>query len=143
MALKTYDPKQLVFTYGGVAITGYADGTFVNITPNAESWTKVVGADGKDVSRARSNDDTYEVTITLASTSASNEYLSTVKLTDDLTGKGALPLLVQDLSGNTLFFVESAWIRQAPDVEFSKEVTERAWVFDTVNVSEYIVGGNN
>ena len=140
MALKTYNPKECIVTYGGVQISGYADGTFVNIVPNSESWTKIVGADGF-VSRARSNDDTYEVTITLQSTSDSNLYLSAQYKIDNTTGKGALPLTITDLSGSTIFVAPAAWIRQLPDQEFSKEITERAWVFDTDNASESVVGG--
>lgn len=139
--VKTYDPKQMIVTFGGVQLSGFADGTFVSIVPNDQAFAKTVGADG-EVVRAKTNDYTYEVSITLLRTSDSNDYLSGIHITDKLTSKGALPLTITDLNGNTVFFVESAWIRQLPDAEDGKEIGERTWIFDTVQADEYIVGGN-
>lgn len=137
---KTYDPKQVVVTFLGVPLQGFADGTFITITPSAERFTKAVGADG-EVARGKSNDNTSEVTLTLIQTSESNTYLSSVQLADRTTNAGAGPLSIADLQGQSLFFTESAWIRQEPDVEYAKEVGERAWVFDTGQSASNVVGG--
>ena len=94
--VNTYDPKKVIITFGGVPITGFADGTFVQIDPNAEMWTKKVGADG-EVTRSQSNDNTHTVQITLQQSSASNDYLSTCMNADKLTGMGMLPLSITDL----------------------------------------------
>lgn len=137
MGFKEYDPKDVVANWGGAQISGYADGTFIAITPAAEANVKTVGADG-EVGRARTNDNTYEVVLTLLMTSPSNTVLSIMFQTNL-----ALPLIIKHINGDTLFSAPYAWIRQMPDTEFGKEIGERAWTFDTGQVPPigYISGG--
>ena len=126
MALHTYDPSQVVVTYGGVIISGFADGEFLNIDQDNESFTMISGADGK-ASRAKSSDFTGTVTITLAQTSESNKYLTGVHNQDKASNSGALPLQIHDLSGNSIAFAPQAYIEKMPTVSYGKEVGERAW----------------
>ena len=141
MSVKTYNSKRVIIVFGGVPLSGYADGTFLTITPNAERYTKKVGADG-EVGRSKSNNNTHEVTLTLLSSSPSNTVLSSFITIDKVTDLGALPLQVIDLSGTTVFFWLQAWLRQPADVEFGKEITERAWTFDTGQATTEIIGGD-
>jgi hypothetical protein len=141
MEVKTYDPKKLVVSFGGIPITGFADGTFIQITTNTEAFTKKIGADG-EVGRSRGNDDTSEVTVTLIQTSQSNTYLTGVHTTDKLTNAGALPLMITDLLGKTVFMWDSAWIKKLPDFEAGKEISDRAWVFDTGQPVVAVIGGD-
>ncbi len=136
--VQTYDPKKVIVTFGGTPLSGYADGTFITVAPSADTFAKVVGADG-EVARGRSNDDTAEVTITLMQTSLSNKVLSTIRAADKIGSSGILPLSITDLSGASLYFWPQAWIRRSPDGEFAKEVGERAWIFDTGQPSQEIV----
>jgi arabinogalactan endo-1,4-beta-galactosidase len=126
----TYDPKRVIITFGGVPIGGFADGTFIQVDPNSESFTKKVGADG-EVTRSMSNDNTHTVVITLQQSSLSNQYLSTCKNADRLTGLGMLPLNITDLNGASLFFWPQAWISTDPGWGYAKENTDRAWTFQT------------
>jgi hypothetical protein len=137
--LKTYDPKSLYASFGGVPLTGFADGTFINIVGNAK-FSSVTGADGL-TSRAKSVDDSYEITITLQQTSVSNDYLSGVQKLDRLQNAGVLPLIIKDGEGTSLFFAESAWIEKDPDVAYSKEIENREWAFKTASAANF-VGGN-
>jgi hypothetical protein len=59
------------YTDEGVPISGYADGTFVQVDPSGDSFAKKVGADG-EVARSMSNDNTHTVVITLLQSSLSN-----------------------------------------------------------------------
>lgn len=138
---KTYAPDLVITSVNGVPITGFADGTFISISPAADRFTKTVGAD-REVARAKSNDNTYEVTITLLSTSLSNDYLTSLLNADKLANAGKFVLQIKDLNGTTLFFWQSAWIKTPPTVEFSKEITERAWVIDTGQADIEYIGGN-
>lgn len=140
--LKTYDPSKVIINYGGVPIQGYADGSFISISANAQAFTKVVGADG-EVTRSKSSDYTSEVGITLQQSSLSNDYLSTIHNLDKTSNAGALPLEILDLSGTTLFFWPEAWVRQLPDVEKAKEIGENEWTLDTGQAAIATVGGNN
>jgi hypothetical protein len=139
--VKTYDPKKVIVTFGGVPLTGFADGTFVSVTAPTDRFSKKVGADG-EVARTRSNDDTHEVTLTLIQTSLSNSYLSSIAAIDKVSNLGIRPLTITDLSGGTIFFWPQAWIRKTPDTDFAKESGDRAWVFDTGQSIEESVNGD-
>jgi len=141
MGLKTYDPAKVIITLGGIPITGFADGTFVAVTPAGDRFTKKVGADG-EVSRTKSNDNTSRVTITLKQTSLSNTYLNTLKEADRLLNGGVRPLSITDLSGTTILFWPQAWIASPPDQEFAKEEGDRAWNIDTGQAAQEIIGGH-
>jgi hypothetical protein len=138
--IKSYDPNQVIIIYGGVPISGLADGTFIQVT-NADAWSKKVGADG-EVGRSKSNDYTSEVTLTLMQTSSSNNYLSGIVAIDKASNAGALPLQILDLSGTSLHFWPQAWIRKTADAGYSKEIGDRAWVFDTGQPAQNVVGGD-
>ncbi len=135
-----YDPASVYVTIGGVDITGYADGTFISIVPNAEGFTRIVGADG-EVAFAKSNDNTYNITLTLLQTSTSNTVLSGLLTADIEANGGAFPISITDLQGNSLFFSPVARSQQAPDTEYSKEVGERAWTIITAQATVNLVGG--
>lgn len=128
--IKTYNPKEVIASYGSHIITGYADDTFITIEPNGDGITKKVGCDGEIV-RAVSPDNTYKVKFTLLQTSDSNSYLSRSVDRDRETGDGLEPLLIKDLKGGLLFSTEAAWpIKKAP-VTRGKESNNREWELDT------------
>ncbi len=139
--MKTYDPKGVIVTFNGVPIVGYADGTFISISPSGDRFTKMVGADG-EVARSKSNDYTSEVTITLLQTSISNDFLNSQMQLDKLANSGKGTLQIKDMLGTSLHFWKDAWIKAPPDAEFSKEVSDRAWVFDTGQADIETFGGN-
>ena len=139
--VKTYNPKDIVITFGGYPLTGFADGTFLMVAPKNDRFTPVSGADG-EAARAKSNDKTYEVTLTLLQTSLSNNYLSGILALDDISNEGKLPLLITDVRGTTLFSFLQAWIRIPPTSEFSKEISNREWIFDTGQADVENIGGN-
>jgi hypothetical protein len=139
--VKTYDAKKVIVLFGGVPIGGYADGSFVKITANADLFTQKVGADG-EIARSRLNDNTHKVDITLMQSSPSNTYLSTIANIDRLSNMGIRPLNITDLSGASLFFWPQAYISKDPDVEFAKETTDRAWSFNTGHVVNHAVNGD-
>jgi hypothetical protein len=126
----TYDPKKVIITLGGVPIGGYADGTFVQIDPNSETWQKKVGADG-EVARSLSNDNTHTMQITLMQTSLSNAYLRTVMNADKLTGLGMLPLSFTDLNTGDIHFWPQAWVSTTPPLGRAKETTDTQWTLHT------------
>ncbi len=137
--MATYDPSQVIVSLGISDVTGFADGTFITISPNAESFTRTVGADG-EVAFAKSNDNTYNITLTVLQTSSANDALSGFAALDQATNSGAFPIGIVDLSGNSIFFAAEAKIQQTADVEYSKEITERAWTIITGQAAINFVG---
>jgi hypothetical protein len=140
MSLKTYDPKKVILVIGGVPIGGYADGTFILFERTTDMFSKVVGADG-EVSRAKSNDKTGQFTITLLQTSDSNDILSGIAELDERLNSGVVPAILKEMNGTTTIFSGTVWVRKKPNIEYSKEVTNREWVLDAAE-SEVFVGGN-
>jgi hypothetical protein len=139
--VKTYDPKKVIVTFGGNVIDGYADGTFVEVSPSdGDGFKKVVGADGA-VGRSKSSDNTNQVSITLLQTSKSNDVLSTIRNTDKLTAKAIMPLSIVDLNGTSLFSWAEAWIKGDPTWSKEKEIKDYGWVFDTGQQSAANFGG--
>lgn len=140
MALSTYDPKKVTVLFGGVPIGGFADGVFINISRSNDSFTKHSGADG-DLTRVKQNDKSGECVITLAQSSASNDYLTGVAIADELTNDGVLPLLVKDLTGRSTFVSAFAWIKKPADSGFGKSIENREWTLDLSDLQMF-VGGN-
>jgi len=140
--MQTYDPKEVIMTFCGIPISGFDDGTFIQVTASSDRYTKKIGADG-EVARVRGNDYTSEVTTTLLQTSPSNTILTGFMEADRLTNKGIGPLSITDLSGGSIFFWPHAWIKKCPDYAASKDLEPRAWVFDTGQVAiEGILGSS-
>lgn len=43
MSVRTYDPKQVIITVGGIPMSGFADGTFLTVDRDDDQWAKVTG----------------------------------------------------------------------------------------------------
>ena len=138
----TYDPRRVVVIFGTRQLTGMAKDDMVKIEPLGDGAVQYVGADG-EVARSMDPNRTYKVTVSLASTSHSNDYLSKVYNLDRQTGKGILPLLVKDLSGTTLFSADEAYIQNFPEAGKNREIASQEWVFNTGNIDDPIIGGND
>ena len=138
--MKTFVPKLVQVDFNGLTITGFADGTMVKVTGNADDFTLVKGADGEGA-RIASADDSAEVEFSLLQTAAANDELSAMRTQDKLDGTGHGPLLVKDLSGRTLLHAEQAWIKRLPDPELGKDHSPRTWTL-VCDSLEAIIGGN-
>jgi len=139
--MKTFDPAKVVVTFQGQRILGpFGEGTFIVIKRNSQLYTRKTGADGEGA-RARSQDKSFIVEVTLGQASLSNDTLSDIANTDELSGGGVGVLQIEDLSGTTLFHSEEAWIQKYPDTEMGAELGERTWPFEGVK-GEMYVGGN-
>ncbi len=140
MGVKTYDPASLSIIFAGIPFEGFADGTIVTVARENPSFTMVTGSDGEGA-RAKSNDKSGTITVTLLQTSATNALLSELARLDELNGTGIAPIMVKDVSGTSVFQAETAWIEKPADAEFAREITNREWVFKTDNL-DMLVGGN-
>lgn len=138
----TYNPKKNIVIYGGRQLTGFAEDDMVEIKPLGDGMQIYSGADG-EVARSIDPNQTYEITISLSTASKSNDYLSSCFNKDRATGNNMLPLIVKDLSGSTLFFAKQAWVQNFPDAKKGREVDSQEWVFNTGQVDNPIIGGND
>jgi len=136
----SYDPSQVVVTFAGAALHGFADGAFIKAERHEDAFMLQVGADG-EAARARNRNRSGSATLTLQQTSVSNDALSGLAALDEAGGAGTGPLLVKDLNGSTLLLAPVAWIKKLAAVEYGKELGHREWTFET---GEFVifVGGN-
>lgn len=137
----TYNPKKIQVIFGTHVLSGFAEDSIVSIDPHGEGMQLYVGADG-GVARSVDPDHTFEITISLATTSKSNTYLSNHYNADRKTGAGALPLLIRDLAGDTLFFARQAWVSNFPTAGRGRTIDTQEWVLQTGQVDDPIIGGN-
>lgn len=139
-APKQFNPKDVIVTYGGAILSGFADGTFVNVERTSDAFTMSTGADG-ETTRVGSADRSGTITLTFNQSSPSNDVLSLIANNDERQGNGVLPFLVKDSNGTSVFATAYAWIRKMPAAAWSKDVETREWVLDCAEL-EMNVGGN-
>lgn len=140
MAVFTYDPKAIIVTIGGIPMSGFSDGTFLQIERAEPTWNTVVGADGL-VTRGKTNNFSGTLTLTLKQSSPSNDVLSGFMAVDEATNAGIFPVLVKDLAGNSIYFAGQAWVTQYATSTFDKNITDRQWVL-TMAEADIFVGSN-
>ena len=138
--VKTYASDQVVMIVGGIPLSGFADGTFVEIEQLGDGTSSQSGGDG-EIARAFSPDKRYQVTITLQNTSSGNDTLNGLLAADEVTRKGIFPVLIEDLSGRTIFAASQAWLNKRPNAALSKAIENRAWVL-TTGAPLYTLAGN-
>lgn len=139
MTVKNYDAADVEVILAGAPVEGKADGTFVVVARNNDSFTVKTGADGEGA-RAQSNDKSGTVELTLLQTSAFNDILSAAAKLDELQGDGVFPILVKDLNGTSLAKAGTAWVRKFADISYAREVEEWTWIIET-NSLEMFPGG--
>lgn len=138
----TYNPKKNIIIYGAKQLTGFAENDMITIKPLGDGMQIFSGADG-EVGRSIDPNSTYEVTVSLATSSKSNDYLSNGFNKDRKTGNNMLPLIIKDLSGSTLFFAKQAWIKNFPESKRGRKIGNQDWTFNTGQVDDPIIGGND
>lgn len=134
MAFSKYNVKEIVASFGGVVLRGFAPDSGITVEQNSEKFTRQVGSDG-EVTRSASNDDTLNVKFTLSRQAACNRELMALH-----AGGFVGPFMLKDLNGDTLYVAEHAWIAELPSDEFSKEATGREWTIHTGAANSFIGG---
>src|SRR4051812_10926277 len=116
MGIASYDASKIVVTLGPSILTGWADGSFLTIERESDSFEDYVGSDG-GVARSKSNDKRATATLRLRMDAASNDVLSAFLVADELNGAGVLPFMVKDLKGTTLVLAKEAWVMKPAPIE--------------------------
>lgn len=138
--MRTYIPSEVKTTFRGVEITGYAEGTFIEVERDEDGFMKYVGSGG-DVCRTQNLNRSGKVTITLMMSASSNDVLSASYDLDDRDGNAFGPFSMKDLNGTTRVHSAEAWISKLPKVERGKEHATVQWVLECADL-EIVVGGN-
>lgn len=140
MDFQTYSPAKVTFSFMGQDITGYQDGTFIDVERAEDSFTKHVGSRG-DVTRTQNLNRSGKITLTLMAQSPANDLLQARLQLDEQFGTEFGPLYIKDLSGNMRCRATIAWIMKPPKVERAKESGPCVWVFECADL--FINAGGN
>ena len=127
---KDYDPKKVTVNLGGHIAQGFADGTFISVSRNNQTWNLVSGASG-ETARAKSNDFSGTIEITLLQTSETNDFLAGKMLADEgplNAGKFAFGII--DANGTTIVGAAECWVQQPPTIEYGKDLGDRVWTLE-------------
>lgn len=135
-----FDPKKVIATYGPVVIGGVADGTFINVGRREDSVELQVGAYG-DALFIIKNDKSGQISIILLQSSLTNDLLSGLTLTQEAGLTGPLPLVIKDLSGNSIFFAREVMIAKPAEAGYGTAGENREWNFLAGSLKT-LVGGN-
>lgn len=127
--MKNFSPLKVSLIVGVKAMSGFADGTFIELDYDEDAFSKKVGADG-DVTRIQSANLTGTATITLDQASDCNDYLSGLAAADRASGIGVVPFMLRDASGTTIATGAEAWIRKQAATSYGKGSEDRKWVID-------------
>lgn len=138
--VKTYDPKNIVVIVGTERIHGFSEDDIITVAPSGDGTAKYVGADG-EVGRSIDPDETVEITITLAQTSASNDTFSAMHQLDRATGKGLVPFVLKDLTGSTLVAASQCWVANLPEAKKGRQIDTNEWTLYT-GKADVFIGGN-
>lgn len=134
------DPSQFTMIVGGLPISGFPDGVFINIEYDEDHFNKESGIDL--TTRVATGNYDASITITLQQTSASNDILSSFAELDRRGVGGVVPVLFRDSGGRTTMASDTAWVRRTPAAAFaSGEGQNREWVLDVVDLVG-LLGGN-
>lgn len=137
MAVYTYDPKQVTAVVGGKIMTGWTDGTFIHVERNEDTWALKVGCDSIGT-RAKSTNRSAKITLTFHQSSPSNDVLAALAVADERANAGAVTFLLRDGNGTTVVSCLTMWVTKPAPIDFSKEVSDRAWVLETDNANIFV-----
>ncbi len=130
MALfNAYSPKDVLVTWAGIPITGYAEDSFLRMKRNSDVNGYTVGTAG-DVALTTIADATGEIEIELMQTAPSNSLISAIYVAQTLSGDiTVLPITITDPSGSVIAIANNAYIKTLPDIDLGKEQNSKTWVF--------------
>ena len=133
MEFRNYSPDEINFTFKGVTIRGFQDGTFLDVERSSDGFHKHVGSLG-DVARTKDLDQTGKVTLTLMQQSPSNDVLNGFADQDEVTGLGYGTLAITDNNGLMKVHGSIAWIVKRPKLDRAKESGATVWVFEVADM---------
>lgn len=127
--MQTYDPGQVIVTFGSIALTGgFSEDSFLKFDPADKLYSTKVGASG-EVVRSRSRNRMGTFTLSLMQSSILNDLLTAIVTAGQLGQADVYPFQIKDLNGTTLLVAKNAWIEDRPHAEWAKEAGQREWIF--------------
>jgi len=134
-----YDPAQTDVIVGGVTISGFAEGTGIEVERDEDTYTKQTGSNS-EVTRIMRNNRGAKITLTLLQGSESNLVLSNFNNIDENTGAGAVPVIVKDNTGGSVHEATTAWVQKPAKSTYGTAHESRVWILDCAQLIQTIAG---
>lgn len=125
---KTFDPRDIVATWGEIELDGAAPGTFINLTYNNAAVTLTMGAQGF-ASVTKKADDSGGMTWTASQNAPVNSRLGAIAARQRRAGQAPIkkPLFLRWLNGELLAIGPEAFLEMEPGAQFGDEHETREW----------------
>lgn len=126
-AAKVYNPNEVVIDFGGKQASGFADGSVITVSEDADRVSSVVGTDGSPVF-SRNEVGLFKVKLSLLQTSDTNDVLDEHAEANRLgPGLSFVKLSIRDLNGRALHSSQSAIVSKVPESEYDRTAKARTW----------------
>lgn len=142
MTLTDYSPKRTASNWGGYDLSGWAEGTFINIARSVDNTTPLVGAAG-DVGITLNADKTGTIEATFMQTSETNQVLSGVQLAQDQSGVlYRANFTIADPSGSVLMVAKNCHLMTPAAMPLADDQQSRTWVWfaEEINFVPFPIG---
>jgi hypothetical protein len=137
--MDTYDPLKCPAVFAGNFLEGFMDGTVIEVERAEDAFMSKYGTDG-DGARAKNNNESGTIVITLLQTSRSNAMLSQQHTLDIVTGAGVAEFILKDLLGTTLVDAAEVWVKKYAKIELGKEILGRQWTLEAKKLNIFVGG---
>jgi hypothetical protein len=129
MSTFVYSFENVTATVNGLKVTGFWEGdNAIEVAPNADNATLMVGADG-DATASYTADDSVTLTLRLKADSPMNAILENYHRRARAGGfGGGFPISVRNTSNGEGGAAAEAHIMRAPNRQFGTNATVREWV---------------
>lgn len=138
MTIYTYSPEDVVVQLAGYTVEGFADGTFISITPEGEYFTTKRTSSGY-ISRTLKKTQAKKLKLTLHQTSESNKVLNLLLNLDLMFADAILPAFIKDYSTGTSIIIGQLWIDGLPTLSYANGLESWEWTLcfttDIISIS--------
>ena len=131
---KTYGFGEVSLSVGGFLLDGRQE---VNINFPNDKFSSHMDADGNLTRVKNAGHRLVEIEIVMSQASVDNSILTGL-----LVAEVAIPVVIRDSSGNSIYTIAEATLAKMPDSSFQAEMQNRTWkVFGLAQLA--VEGGNN
>ena len=120
MALKTYDLKDVICTYGPHRFKGFDEGPAITLTPVEDIYKEKVGADG-ETTRARTNNNNYEASIKLMGNSSIHLQMINTTFRNSALNGVTFPFQLISIATGETYTCANAYVKRLPTCSKSKQ----------------------
>lgn len=138
--MTTFDIKQVKLIVGGQLITGFQNGSSIEVARDEDVFSATSGLDGGFI-RSKKYDNLATATFTLMMNSPANDVLNNLANQDKITGNGIAPFFITDLNAIGVKATGLCWVMKIPSINYSNESSGREWGLHIGNYNENITGG--